>query len=107
MGDDSDDDEFNASLPPQVIEKEREKVARRSLGAARTVSVVKRGVYKKLTKDENTETFDFPDDDNEYEDIDAMPTSSESPLIATKASSINTSQERVADGSLPVQRGRG
>ena len=101
MGDDSDDDEFNASLPPQVIEKEREKVARRSLGAARTVSVVKRGVYKKPTKDENTETFDFPDDDNEYEDIDAMPTSSESPLIATKASSVNTSQERVADGSLP------
>ena len=74
MGDDSDDDEFNASLPPQVIEKEREKVARRSLGAARTVSVVKRGVYQKPTEDKNTEIFDFPDDDNEYEDMDVIPT---------------------------------
>ena len=101
MGDDSDDDEFNASLPPQVIEKEREKVARRSLGAARTVSVVKRGVYQKPTEDKNTEIFDFPDDDNEYEDMDVIPTSSESPLIATKSSSVNSSQERVTDKPLP------
>ena len=67
MGNDSDSDEFSASLTPQVIEKEKEKVARRSLGTVRSISVVKKPSQEEPTNKTDTATFDFPDNDDAYE----------------------------------------
>ena len=47
MGDDSDDDEFNASLPPEEMEKEKAKIVRRSIRSTKSVAVVKRGPIEK------------------------------------------------------------
>ena len=94
MGNDSDSDEFSASLTPQVIEKEKEKVARRSLGTVRSISVVKKPSQEEPTNKTDTATFDFPDNDDAYEDMDSTHQSSVSPIATEeKSSSAVVSQE--------------